>query len=185
MPGDLEGAICVADLGDTKRTLSMSLVLSMVEIGDQAFARRNPRPVQPRALPPTAYRRQVYEYHIRQTPFMPPLTMPREPPAWRPFDSLTSNLDQVSLHAPVQANPMSRHKISDWEADIMFPAWVAQVSRREGTVVDDLTLMSTDTWRQGKMLEVVTDQQGSTSLWVQYFLDKEPNPAALGLHGGV
>ena len=41
MPRDLQGAICVADLGDSNRTRSTSLALSMVELGDQAYARRN------------------------------------------------------------------------------------------------------------------------------------------------
>ena len=35
------------------------------------------------------------------------------------------------------------------------------------------------------MIQVVTDQRGSTSPWVLYYLNKDPSPVVLGLQGSL
>ena len=89
--------------------------------------------------------------------------------------------EKLPCHWGNEKNPLTRAKVLIWEAHLLYPFWLAHLSRDPQDVVSDYASLSADTWRQGRPLTVVLDDGGSTKPWLQYFLEKDPGPVVMGI----
>ena len=126
VPGDLKRLFATVRAASSRGPAKAKLfVEDMIQIGEDAYARRNHRLTQIMQLPMQDRRRAVYVFLRGNTPFCPPAGRVQRQPPWNPFDGLPNNLQATFQRAPLHALLVSRSYITYEEAMSSFPQWMA------------------------------------------------------------